>query len=43
MNAMEDPAALVGRLRATVRSRATRPLAWRIEQLTLPGAGEALG
>jgi aldehyde dehydrogenase (NAD+) len=34
MNAMEDPAALVGRLRATVRSHATRPLAWRIEQLT---------
>ena len=34
MNAIEDPAALVGRLRATVRSHATRPLAWRIEQLT---------
>ena len=34
MNAMQDPAALVGRLRATVRSHATRPLAWRIEQLT---------
>jgi aldehyde dehydrogenase (NAD+) len=34
MNAMQDPAALVGRLRATVRAHATRPLAWRIEQLT---------
>jgi len=34
MNAMQDPAALVGRLRATVRSHATRPLAWRIEELT---------
>ena len=34
MNAMEEPAALVGRLRATVRSHATGPLAWRIEQLT---------
>jgi hypothetical protein len=34
MNAIEDPAALVDRLRDTVRSHATRPLAWRIEQLT---------
>ena len=34
MNAPQDPAALVGRLRATVRSHATWPLAWRIEQLT---------
>ncbi len=34
MNATQDPAALVGRLRATVRSHATKPLAWRIEQLT---------
>ena len=34
MNTMEHPAALVGRLRATVRSHATRPLAWRVEQLT---------
>jgi aldehyde dehydrogenase (NAD+) len=34
MNAPQDQAALVGRLRATVRSHATRPLAWRIEQLT---------
>jgi aldehyde dehydrogenase (NAD+) len=34
MNVMEDPAALVGRLRATVRCHATRPLAWRTEQLT---------
>jgi aldehyde dehydrogenase (NAD+) len=34
MNAISDPAALVGRLRNTVRSHATRPLAWRIEQLT---------
>ena len=34
LTALEDPAALVGRLRATVRSHATRPLAWRIEQLT---------
>jgi aldehyde dehydrogenase (NAD+) len=34
VNAVEDPAALVGRLRATVCSHATRPLAWRIEQLT---------
>jgi acyl-CoA reductase-like NAD-dependent aldehyde dehydrogenase len=34
MNAIEDPAALVDRLRDTVRSHATMPLAWRIEQLT---------
>jgi aldehyde dehydrogenase (NAD+) len=34
MNPMQDPATLVGRLRATVRSHATGPLAWRIEQLT---------
>jgi hypothetical protein len=34
MNAMQDLAALAGRLRATVRSHATRPFAGRIEQLT---------